>query len=121
MLDRKKKLSCPSKALALYARLEWGLGSTKLLSPFSFSASKGGQVFTFRVHVSHHDDKFNVDLPSFDEDYIILFIPNKLADNCILLLSEDCKDHEGGDVTMQWLAPKIQRKWRMELKEISSI
>lgn len=118
MLEQKRKQQTYlSKALGLYARIEWGLRDVKILSPFSFSAKKQSEEFKFSTHMSSYDSNMDVYVPSFEEEFIILFIPNKKADNCILMRREDCLKVMGSSVTMNWLADKILRKWRIELRE----
>jgi len=117
--QKKKRQTCLSKALGLYARIEWGLRDVKILSPFSFSAIKETETFSFRTHQCDHDESMDVYLPEFNEQFIIVFIPNKKADNCILMRREDCLGSMASNVTMKWLASKILKKWRVNLKEIS--
>lgn len=111
--------TCPSKPLGLYAGLEWGLGDIKFLSPFSFSGTKEGRIFHFHVAVSDYDKDFNVFLPLFTEPFIILFIPNKTGDNCVMLAGDRCSRDMGQKVSMQWVANNLSRKWEMKISPIS--
>jgi hypothetical protein len=102
---------CPSKPFGFYACWEWGLRNVKFLSPFSFSASKEGKEITFFVHVQDHTDKHEVSLPLFSEDYLILYIPNKEGDNCVVIDGKDCL----GQLTInfKWIAVFLKRKFRI--------
>lgn len=102
-----------SKGLALFMSIEWGLRDIKFLGPHSFSASKDGRVFEFDVCTSLHDDNFDVMLPTFDREYIIMFIPNKSGDNCVLMTKNDCVEKMGNKVSMKWVADRIKRKWHV--------
>lgn len=117
MQSRKLK-DYPSKPLGLYAAMEWGLKNVKFLSPFSFCGSKDGKEMTFHTYMEDHDKNFDVFIPEFTEDYIILFIPNKAGDNSIVLTLEDCLSEMGNKVSMEWLAKRIKRKWAMEYSVI---
>ena len=103
--------TCPSKPFGFYACWEWGLSNVKFLSPFSFSANKDGKEITFFVHVQDHTDKHQVSLPLFAEDYLILYIPNKVGDNCVVIDGNDCI----GQLTInfKWIAASLKRKFRI--------
>jgi hypothetical protein len=112
--------TCPSKPLGLYAGFEWGLRDVKFLSPFSFSGNKDGTTFKFHVAVSDYDKEFNVAIPTFTEPFIILFIPNKTGDNCVLLSMDRCSSELGKKVSMQWIADNLSRKWAMKISPTST-
>lgn len=102
-----------SKGFSLLMSIEWGLRDIKFLSPHSFSAKKDGKVFCFDVCTSIHDDNFDVFLPVFDNEYLIMFIPNKSGDNCVLMTKIDCSEMMGNKVSMKWISDRIKRKWNV--------
>lgn len=99
-----------SKFFGLYAVLEWGLRDIEFLGPHSFRVGKDGKKMTFYVHGQDHNN-YSLDIPDSEEEYYIVFIPNKSGDNCVLLLGDDCR---GKTMTFEELAPLIKRKWRIE-------
>ena len=96
--------------------IEWGLGDIKFLSPQTFSASKGGRSMSFHVHAENYDKNFSVSIPKFDTDFLLLFIPNKEGDNCVILTKEDTWEKRGNRVDMKWISKKLKRKWNANLK-----
>ena len=110
-MQSRAGLTSPSKAFGLYASIEWGLRNVKFLSPHSFCASNETDTWSFHTYVSEYDAEFNVFLPEFDDDYIILSIPNKGGDNCVLMDKASCKECMNQKVSMKWIATRIKRKW----------
>lgn len=110
----------PSRPLGLYAAMEWGLGNIKFLSPFSFCGSRGGKTMDFHVVFNEYDEVYDIDLPEFNEQFLILLIPNKPGDNTVVLSREDCKEKMGKKVSMAWVATRIKRKWTMNLSRTST-
>lgn len=112
-MQKKPTETSHSKGIALLMSVEWGLRNIRFLSPHSFSAEKDGKVFCFDVCTSIHDDSFDVMLPAFDNEYLIMFIPNKSGDNCVLMTNNDCTEMMGKKVSMKWIADRIKRKWNV--------
>ncbi len=112
--------TCPSKPLGLYAGLEWGLGNIRFLSPFSFSGTKQGVTHTFHVSMQDYDKDFNLYIPEFEEQYIVLFIPNKSGDNAVLLTRDGCLDKMCSMVSLKWISKKLKKKWAMKISPIST-
>ena len=110
-MQSKRAETSPSKVFGLYASIEWGLRDIKFLSPHSFSASNGSETWSFYASISDYDDNFDVELPEFEDDYVILFIPNKSGDNCVLMDKASCNMCMGQKVSMKWIAQRIKRKW----------
>ena len=110
-MQSKKAAISPSKVFGLYASIEWGLRDIKFLGPQSFCGSKEGKTWSFFANVSEHDKEFDVFLPKFEDDYVILFIPNKVGDNCVLIDKASCTERMGQKVSMKWIAQRIKRKW----------
>ena len=71
---------------------------------------------SFHVHAENYDKDFTVSVPKFDTDFLLLFIPNKEGDNCVILtraryLGEDWSTgRHGMDIQ------KLKRKWNANLK-----
>ena len=97
-MQKKPTETSHSKGIALLMSVEWGLRDIRFLSPHSFSASKDEKVFEFFVYTSPHDDNFDVMIPEFNNEYLILFIPNKTGDNCVLMTCVDCLESMGSKV-----------------------
>lgn len=105
--------TCPSKAFSLYASIEWGLSGVRTLSPFSFEGSKAGRLMSF--HCSLQDsENYQVTIPNFEEEFLLLSIANKQGDNCVVLTREDCKPSMGGSVDFHWLAKHLKRKFDVQ-------
>jgi len=102
---------CHSKGIGLFVSIEWGLKNLRFFGPHSFSAKKDGKEFTFDVFTSPYDQNMDVYLPSFISQYVIIFIPNKSGDNCVLMTREDCISSQETKVSMKWIAERIKRKW----------
>jgi hypothetical protein len=99
----------PSKLFANFALFEWGLSSFKLLGPHSFmGVGKEDKEVTFFCHIENHKD-FTVSIPSNNEDFVILCIPNKAGDNCVVMKSSDCS---GRVMSLEEIAKVIKRKFR---------
>ena len=114
-MQKQRLQTYPSKPLGLYAAMEWGLRNIKFLSPFSFCGSKGDNEITFYVSWQKHDNNFSLKVPEFNEQFLIMYIPNKSGDNAVLLSREDCLSSMGSLVDMKWIAKRIKRKWNMTL------
>ena len=100
----------PSKPFGLYAMMEWGLRDVKFLSPFSFSANTGDSTLTFHVSIQDHTEAHEVELPAIDEQYLILYIPNKRGDNCVVIDAKDCPSVDTF-VEFKWVAKHLKRKF----------
>jgi len=105
--------NCPSKPFSLFTSLDWGLRDVKVTSPFSFSARKNGLEMSFKCVIMYHNNGM-VMMKKYDEDYLLLLIPNKKGDNFIVLTKEDCEEQMEELVSFEWLAPRIKRKTRFE-------
>ncbi len=96
--------------------MEWGLGDVKFLSPQTFSGRKKGRIMTFTVHAENYDKDFTVSVPKFETDFLLLLIPNKEGDNCVVLTRVDTWERIGQRVDMVWISKKLKRKWNANLK-----
>jgi len=105
-----------SKGFGAFAAIEWGLRDVKFLSPQIFSGKKNGRTMTFHVHAENYDKDFTVSMPKFNTDFLLLFIPNKEGDNCVIMTKEDSWDKIESRVDMTWIASKLKRKWNAGLK-----
>jgi hypothetical protein len=99
-----------SKLFACYAEFEWGLRDVNVLGPYSFQATGKKGPSKFLISVQDHKD-FNVELPAFDEEFVILWIQNKVGDNCVVMAKEDCKV---GKMNFKEIAEVIKVKFRAE-------
>ena len=70
---------------------------------------------TFTVHAENYDKDFTVSLPRFDTDFLLLFIPNKEGDNCVILTRADSWERREDRVDMVWISKKLKRKWNARL------
>jgi len=105
-----------SKGFGLYAIMDWGLGDVKFLSPQTFSGKKHGRTMSFFVHAEDYDKDFTISIPNFDTDFLIVFIPNKEGDNCVVLDGAEASEMIGKRVEMTWIANRLKRKWNAGLK-----
>jgi hypothetical protein len=105
-----------SKGFGAFAAIEWGLRDLKFLSPQTFSGRKGSREMTFTVHAENYDSDFSVSVPYFETDFLLLFIPNKEGDNCVVLTRADTWEKRGLKVDMTWISKKLKRKWNANLK-----
>jgi len=105
-----------SKGFGVYAMIEWGLRDIEFLSPQTFSACKGTRRMSFHVHAENYDKDFTVSIPKFDTDFLLLFIPNKEGDNCVILTRADTWEKRASRVDMTWIAKKLKRKWNARLQ-----
>ncbi len=48
--------------------------------------------------------------------FLLLFIPNKEGDNCVILTRADTWEKRANRVDMTWIAKKLKRKWNANLK-----
>lgn len=96
--------------------MEWGLRDIEFLSPQTFSACKNGRRMSFHVHAENYDKDFTVSIPKFGTDFLIVFIPNKEGDNCVVLTKEDSWEKRDSRVDMIWISKKLKRKWNANLK-----
>lgn len=96
--------------------IEWGLRDIEFLSPQTFSAKKGNRRMSFHVHAENYDKDFTVSVPKFDTDFLLLFIPNKEGDNCVVITRADSWERIESRVDMTWISKKLKRKWNARLK-----
>jgi len=115
-MPKLPKTTFLSKGFGAFAAIEWGLRDVKFLSPQTFSGSKNGRAMTFTVHAENYDEDFTVSIPKFDTDFLLLFIPNKEGDNCVILTRADSWERRESRVDMTWIARKLKRKWNAKLK-----
>jgi hypothetical protein len=107
----------PSKAVGLYAGIEWGLRDIKFLSPFIFSSNMG----TFYVQVStHFETKVLINDYTSSVDYYVLIIKNKDGDNAVLMKHEDISSHRNESVDFKWIAKHLKKKWRVDFSPQST-
>ena len=99
-----------SKLFACYAEFEWGLRDVSVLGPYSFQATGKKGPSKFLISVQDHED-FNINLPAFEEDFVIVWIQNKIGDNCVVMAKEDCKT---GKMNFKEIAEVIKVKFRAE-------
>ena len=104
-----------SKGFGLYAAIDWGLGDVKFLSPQTFSGKKNGRTMTFTVHAENYDKDFTISIPKFDTDFLLVFVPNKEGDNCVILTRADTWEKIDERVDMVWISKKLKRKWNAKL------
>jgi len=71
---------------------------------------------SFHVHAENYDKDFTVSIPKFDTDFLLLFIPNKEGDNCVILTRADTWEKRANRVDMVWISKKLKRKWNANLK-----
>jgi len=103
-----------SKAVGLYAGIEWGLRDITFLSPFIFSSNKG----TFYVQVcTHYETKVLINDYTSSVDYYVLIIKNKDGDNAVLMKHEDISSHRNKSVDFKWIAKHLKKKWRMDFRQ----
>lgn len=119
-MQKQRLQTYPSKPIGLYAAMEWGLKNVKFVSPFSFCGSKEGKELTFQVSWQDHAEDFSLLIPEFNEQYLIMYIPNKKGDNAVLLTREDCLSSMGSRVNMKWIAERIKTKWIMTTSPTST-
>lgn len=112
MNQHRWKTTCHSKALGLVCVIEWGLGDIEFLSPSSFKAKGKDRKHTFHAIITSHYNTM-VDIPVFDEEFLVMLIDNKEGDNLILLTHNDCVDVKGTSVDFHWLAPRIKKKFHV--------
>lgn len=106
-------MTYPSKAIALYASIEWGLRDIEFLSPCFFKCDHG----KFGCHfVDHEDCKIFI---SWREDmrhdeYDVYVIRNKDGDNAVLFRSIDLEPMSNKWVSFEWIAKNLKKKWRID-------
>lgn len=110
----------PSKAIGLYASIEWGLSGVKTLSPFSFAGRKGDKELTFHTKMLYSKD-YMVDIPKFEEQFLVLCILNKQGDNCVVLTKQACEDVMGSQVDFHWVAKHLKRKFHVQYTPTSDL
>lgn len=115
-MPKLPKTTSLSKGFGAFAAIEWGLRDVKFLSPQTFSGSKNGRTMTFHVHAENYDKDFTVGVPYFDTDFLLLFIPNKEGDNCVILTRADSWEKRASRVDMTWIARKLKRKWNATVR-----
>lgn len=92
--------------------IEWGLRDIEFLSPSSFKAQGKDRKHTFHAAITSHYNTM-VDIPVFDEEFLVMLIDNKEGDNLILLTHNDCVEVKGTSVDFHWLAPRIKKKFHV--------
>ena len=109
------RMDYPSKLIALYGSLEWGLRDITFLSPFSFRCNHG--EFLCRAR-NHEDAKIFVEWLEDERDdwYVVYIIPNKAGDNCVLFKSVDIAEMSNKWITFEWIAKKYKKKWRIDIQ-----
>lgn len=109
-------MTCPSKVIALYGCIEWGLRDVEFLSPSSFRCNQG----VFRVQaVNHEDTKVFIHWreDQKDDEYEVYIIKNKMhGDNCVLFKAQDLEDMSNKWVSFKWIAKNLRKKWRIEIQ-----
>lgn len=110
----KEAMTCPSKAIALYGTMEWGLKNIEFLSPYSFRCNHG--LFYCRVK-DHEDSKIFVEWyeQRQDDEYVVYIIPNKKGDNAVLFLAKDIDPMSNKYMSFEWIAKHLKKKWRVDL------
>lgn len=113
-------MTSPSKAIALYASIEWGLRDIEFLSPHSFKCNHG----TFRCHVVDHKDAkvfMHWREDQRDDEYDVYVIRNKeLGDNAVLFRSKDLEPMSNKWVSFEWIAKNLKKKWRVDFHPSTS-
>ncbi len=109
-------MSFPSKAVALYAGIEWGLRDIAFLSPFIFSSNVG--VF-YVQECTHADSKVLINDYVNDVDYFVLLIKNKDGDNAVLMKSKAVMPYKNKVVDFTWIAKHLKKKWRVDYQSTS--
>jgi hypothetical protein len=104
-------MGCPSKVIALYAGIEWGLRDITFLSPFIFSSNLGVFYVQECIHV---DSQVLINDYVTDVDYFILLIKNKDGDNAVLMKHEDIMPYRNEVVDFTWIAKNWKKKWRVD-------
>lgn len=108
-------MTCPSKVIALYGCIEWGLRDVKFLSPSSFTCNQG----TFRCHAVDHEDArifIHWREDQMGDEYDVYIIKNKKGDNCVLFKSQDLEDMSNKWVSFEWIAKNLKKKWRIDIQ-----
>lgn len=98
-----------SKILGCLCVIEWGLRDIVFLSPSSFEAEANGKRYTFHACIIEHFNTM-VDIPVFEEDFLVMCIANKSGDNTIVLTHDDCKEVMGTSVDFHWVAGFIKKR-----------
>jgi hypothetical protein len=111
--------TCLSKAVALYASIEWGLRDIEFLSPHSFRCNHG----TFRCCVVDHEDStifINWREDQREDEYDVYIIRNKEGDNAVLFRSIDLEPMSNKWVSFEWIAKHLKKKWRVDFPPSTS-
>ena len=107
-------MTCLSKVLSVYARLEWGMSDVKITTPIFFSAkTQKGDAVNFTCVMEDHKD-MTVFIPEFDQ-FLLMLIPNKKGDNFIVLDHKGCESMMNQIVTFKQIANVVRRKTRFEV------
>lgn len=104
-----------SKAFGLFACIEWGLSDFKVVSPLSFTAKRKGRELSFFCHISGYGGT-SIEIPAFEEDFLMLLIEGKPKDNFIILNRKDIEQSIGQDISLSELPKIIKYKSRFEIK-----
>jgi len=108
-------MNYPSKPLALWAAIEWGLRDVKITSPSSFSATSMEKRIHFHVFIKNHRNAFvDLGVDSVDEGVVLLLIPNKAGDNFVVIKSEDLSSINLRNLSFEEIAKTLKRKRRFE-------
>lgn len=99
-----------SKAIALIARIEWGLQNILVLSPHSFSADKDGRSFSFHCQVTSHD-AYSIMIDKTDCDLIVVYINNKMKGDNYVMLPKSCA---GKTMSFEEIAKSMKKSWHAE-------
>lgn len=100
------------KPVAIWASLEWGL-KVIAFGPRSFQAvTEDGEILVISCLIQDHVDSSLI-IPKFNNSYLVICIPNKEGDNCVLLTRDDCINHFNQKVTFKWVAKTLRKKFRI--------
>ena len=103
----------PSKLLAVYASIEWGLRDIEFLGPHYFKSNHG--KFGCRV-VDHEDSSIFINWreDQKDDEYEVYIIRNKEGDNAVLFRAIDLEPMSNKWVSFEWIAKHLKKKWRVD-------
>lgn len=90
------------------------------VQPYFITAKNERGEYKFTLMVKDYYKQgvdYFVNLDETDVDYIVLVIRNKNLDNVVLL---DSKDFNETKVSLSKIAKSIKKKWRWEIKKIST-
>ena len=109
----------PSKVVATFGMLNWGMCDFNIASPYSFSAVSNGKSVSFTCSAQNHDNP-TILIPMLDPNtqFTCFVILNKKGDNLIVVDNKDIESSQGKSVSFEWIADKIKRKYRVEIKQL---